>query len=139
MFPRSILAFLAVCGADFLRFIIASRRIFFNPVFAEQAHKSGSALRSPDAPAGSARQSPAPTRLACRSVRCAPAPRPALQGEIGGVQFWVWERRGLLATPLWAVFGFPVCWPDKAVCSPINDRLAFQDNSQFYIEMGKSA
>ena len=29
----------------------------------------------------------------------APAPRPAPQREIGGVQFWVWERRGLSAAP----------------------------------------
>ena len=70
-------------GADFLYLIIVVPGLFFNPVFAEQAHKSCSALQSPDAPAGSAQQSPAPARPACRSVCCAPAPRPAPRGVIG--------------------------------------------------------
>ena len=51
--PRRLPAFLAVCGSDFLRFIIASRRIFFNPVSAAPEHKSYLALRSPDSSAGS--------------------------------------------------------------------------------------
>ena len=34
-------------------------------------------------------------------------PYPALRGEIGGVQFWSWERRGLSAAPWWMVFDFP--------------------------------
>ena len=37
-------------------YIIACRRIFFNPVSAAPAHKSYSALQSPDAPAGSAQR-----------------------------------------------------------------------------------
>ncbi len=86
-------------GADFLRSIIPSRRIFFNPASSAPAHKSCSALQFPDAPAGSVRRPPAPARPACRSAYCAPAPRPAPQREIGGVQFWVWERRGLSAAP----------------------------------------
>ena len=93
-------------GADFLHSIIACRRIFFNPAFSAPAHKSGSAPRSPDVPAGSAQRHPVPARPACRSICCAPAPRPALRGEIGGVPFWVWERRGLLAAPWCGVFGF---------------------------------
>lgn len=40
-------------GTDFLRSIIPSRRIFFNPASSAPAHKSYSALRSPSAPAGS--------------------------------------------------------------------------------------
>ena len=35
-------------------YIIAFRRVFFNPASSAPAHKSGSLLRSPDAPAGSA-------------------------------------------------------------------------------------
>lgn len=94
-------------GADFLRSIIPSRRISFNPASSAPAHKSCSALRSPSAPAGSVRHPPIPERPACRSAYCAPAPRPAPQREISGGQFWVWERRGLLAAPWWVVFGFP--------------------------------
>ena len=86
-------------GEDFLLFIIPCRRIFFNPASSAPAHKSCSALQFPDAPAGSVRRPPAPARPACRSAYCAPAPRPAPQREIGGVQFWVWERRGLSAAP----------------------------------------
>ena len=93
-------------GADFLRSIIPSRRISFNPASSAPAHKSCSALRSPSAPAGSVRHPPIPERPACRSAYCAPAPRPAPQREISGGQFWVWERRGLLAAPWWVVFGF---------------------------------
>ena len=95
-------------GADFLRSIIPSRRIFFNPASSAPAHKSCSALRSPGAPAGLVRRPPVPARPACRSAYCAPAPRPAPQREIGGVQFWVWESRGLSAAPWWVVFSFPL-------------------------------
>ena len=82
--------------------------------------KSGSVLRPPDVPAGSTRRPPAPARPACRPVCCTPAPRPALRGEIGGVQFWAWERRGLLAAPLWAVFSCPYVslFPAVFLCVP---------------------
>ena len=94
-------------GADFLRSIIPFRRIFFNPASSAPAHKSCSALQFPDAPAGSVRRPPIPARFACKSVRCVPAPPPVPQWEIGGVQFWSWERRGLSAAPWWMVFDFP--------------------------------
>ena len=110
-------------GADFLRSIIPSRRISFNPASSAPAHKSCSALRSPSAPAGSVRHPPIPERPACRSAYCAPAPRPAPQREISGGQFWVWERRGLSAAPWWGclVFRFwldNVC-PEVGECSAI--------------------
>ena len=95
-----------------LYLIIVVLGVFFNPASSAPAHTSYSALRSPDAPAGSAQRPPVPASPACRSICCAPAPRPALRGEIGGVPFWVWERRGLLAAPWWVVFGYyvPAGW-----------------------------
>lgn len=65
MFPRKLPRGLAASrrptlygGADFLRSIIPFRRIFFNPASSAPAHKSGSILRSSDAPAVQLTQAP---------------------------------------------------------------------------------
>ena len=87
--------------------VAVERSVFQLAASANELPCPCSALRSPSAPAGSVRHPPIPERPACRSAYCAPAPRPAPQREISGGQFWVWERRGLLAAPWWVVFGFP--------------------------------
>ena len=106
-------------GADFLRSIIPSRRISFNPASSAPAHKSCSALRSPSAPAGSVRHPPIPERPACRSAYCAPAPRPAPQREISGGQFWVWERPRLGGWCLVFRFWLDNVCPEVGECSAI--------------------